>query len=153
MFNRIKNLFGVRAMELFLYRPQECGPRCTVSMLYIDKAFECYTLEDVVREDGLKIHGETAIPEGRYEVMVNYSPRFQRDLPLLVGVQNFVGVRIHPGNDSGDTEGCILVGKSVNTANNYIYSSVAAFEKLFAKIKSAKLKGQRVFITIKKGMV
>ena len=81
----------------------------------------CWTLEDVAREvpgepvEAWKIPGETAIPYGTYRVIVNRSARFSAKaghdvlLPLLLGVPGFAGVRLHGGNRSGDTEGCILV--------------------------------------------
>jgi len=97
-------------MRLELIRT-ECGKVCTIGELLIDGKHECHTLEDVVRADGVKVYGETAIPPGVYSVDITYSPRFKRDLPLLIGVQNFIGIRIHPGNTASDTEGCILVGQ------------------------------------------
>ena len=81
----------------------------TVGKMYIDNIYECYTLEDVVRK-GAKVNGQTAIPTGTYNVIINHSNRFNRDLPLLENVPNFTGVRIHAGNTSAHTEGCILVG-------------------------------------------
>jgi len=75
-------------------------PRSTIGSLYVDGKFECYTLEDVVRL-GEKVYGETAIPEGTYEVQITFSNRFKRDLPLLLKVPGFEGVRIHPGNFAG----------------------------------------------------
>jgi hypothetical protein len=94
-------------VELRLTR-KEFTDRSTIGELHVNGVFECFTLEDTVRP--VKIKGETAIPEGRYEVVVNFSERFQRPLPLLLNVPNFEGVRIHPGNTDKDTEGCILVG-------------------------------------------
>ena len=84
-----------------------CGAHCTLGKMYIDGVDMCYTLEDVVREE--KVYGETAIPAGRYRVDVTYSNRFQCDMPLVLDVPNFEGIRIHPGNTDKDTHGCILV--------------------------------------------
>jgi hypothetical protein len=106
----------------------------TIGELLVDGLFECFTLEDKERE--VKIKGETAIPKGTYKVIINESNRFKRQLPLLLNVPNFEGVRIHSGNSNHDTEGCILVGQSRN--KNYIGQSRKAFEKLFKKMQKAK---------------
>lgn len=106
----------------------------TIGELLVDGLFECFTLEDKERE--VKIKGETAIPKGTYKVIINESNRFKRELPLLLNVPNFEGVRIHSGNTNHDTEGCILVGQSRN--KNYIGQSRKAFDKLFKKMKKAK---------------
>ena len=92
-------------MELRVERT-DFSETSTIGKLYVDDQFECYTLEDKVRP--VKIKGKTAIPAGRYEVIVNFSQRFGRMLPLFLNVPNFEGVRIHPGNTAADTEGCIL---------------------------------------------
>ena len=106
----------------------------TIGELTIDGKFECYTLEDIERY--VKIKGETAIPKGTYKVIINQSNRFKRLLPLLIGVPNFEGVRIHAGNSNHDTEGCILVGQ--NRSVDYITKSRKAFDSLFAKMQKAK---------------
>jgi len=82
----------------------------TLGLLSVDGKHYCYTVEDMVRE-GVKIPGKTAIPYGRYKVIVNMSNRFKKLLPLLLDVPGFEGVRIHSGNTAEDTEGCIIVGK------------------------------------------
>ncbi len=108
---------------------------CTIGKLGVDGVFECYTLEDKVREPFIKIAGETAIPAGTYKVIVNWSTRFNRMLPLLVDVPDFEGVRIHPGNTAADTHGCILVGQRADSDS--VSLSRAAFDKLFPKIDHA----------------
>lgn len=108
----------------------------TVGKMYIDNIYECYTLEDVVRK-GAKVNGQTAIPTGTYNLIINHSNRFNRDLPLLEKVPNFTGVRIHAGNTSQNTEGCILVGTTW-TGKDFIGNSKVAFNKLFEKLKKAK---------------
>ena len=119
----------------------------TIGRLSIDGAFQCYTLEDAVRADGVKIYGETAIPTGLYDVVLTRSPRFKRVLPLLLDVKNFVGVRIHPGNSARDTEGCILVGEA--KAKDWISKSRPAFNALFAKMKQAQARGEKITLELK----
>lgn len=118
---------------------------CTIGTLSVDGVMECYTLEDVVRT-GPKVFGQTAIPAGTYGVIITFSPHFQRDLPLLVDVPNFEGVRIHPGNTAADTEGCILVG--VDKLADSIGHSRVAFEALFPKIQQALARGELVSIEV-----
>jgi hypothetical protein len=116
---------------------------CTLGRLSIGLIQECYTLEDVVRE--IKVPGKTAIPYGTYEIIINFSNRFQRPMPLLLNVPGFDGVRIHKGNTAKDTEGCILVGNSRGT--NSIQESAVAFDRLFPKIEKALQTG-KVYIEV-----
>jgi hypothetical protein len=107
-------------MKLELHRKvfNTDGDRSTIGELYIDGEFFCYTLEDEIRPDGIKVDGQTAIPIGDYKVELTYSNRFHRMMPLIYnmpdktidshGVQ-FSGVRFHGGNTAKDTHGCPLV--------------------------------------------
>ena len=136
-------------MELLLERDM-CGTESTLGKLYVDGRYQCETLEDVDRkleDGGTKIFGCTAIPRGRYEVIVDWSAHFGRTLPRLLDVPDFDGIRIHPGNAPKDTEGCILVGS--RRGDNYVYQSMVAFSLLFTKIDDAIEGGGTVFITIK----
>ena len=98
-------------MEINVYRHTYIvkGDRNIIGDLFIDGQFFCYTLEDERRPDGLKVYGETAIPVGTYNVKVTRSNRFKRLMPILLDVPMFSGIRIHGGNSSKDTLGCILV--------------------------------------------
>jgi hypothetical protein len=109
--------------------------RSSIGELFINGAFECYTLEDRTREPFVKIRGETAIPYGKYEVVISWSDHFNKLLPLLMRVPQFDGIRIHSGNAPKDTEGCILVGQS--RAEDFIGASRDAFKALFPKLQSA----------------
>ena len=118
----------------------------TIGELSIDGKFECFTLEDKVR--AVKIHGATAIPEGIYEVIINFSSRFKRPLPRLLKVPNFEGILIHPGNTAADTEGCILVG--TGKGKDVVTNSRVAFKALFTKLEAA-LKKEKIFIQVAGG--
>lgn len=110
----------------------------TIGKLYVNDTYLCDTLEDTVRtlnskED--KIAGQTAIPTGSYETIITYSPKFKKDLPLLVGVPFFEGIRFHTGVSDKDTEGCILIGKYMN---NKFYAESSAVNTLIELIMSYK---------------
>jgi hypothetical protein len=118
----------------------------TIGSLYVNGRWQCYTLEDTKR-DGPKIPGQTCIPAGLYKLIISFSNRFKRDLPLLVAVPNFEGVRIHPGNTDANTEGCILVGKAKTV--DRIYNSVDAFNNLWPQIQTAWFNKEEILISVK----
>lgn len=106
----------------------------TIGKLFIDGSYFCDTLEDPERK--IKIPYETCIPEGIYEVILNYSKRFQRFMPLLLKVPHFEGIRIHAGNTAKDTSGCILVG--YNTVVGRLTESQDTFVELYDRLSNAK---------------
>lgn len=138
-------------MRLVVTR-KEFGPDYTIGELSIDGGFHCFTLEDKVREiencpvDRWKIPGQTAIPIGTYDLTINFSQRFKRLMPLLVGVPGFDGVRIHSGNTDKDTEGCILVGWE-RVGSDFIGKSRDAFDALFPLLSDAVEK-EHVYVSI-----
>jgi len=110
----------------------------------------CDTLEPTWRDyanGAYKVKGRSAIPEGRYAVVISFSPKFKQWLPILLGVPKFDGIRIHAGNCSKDTEGCILVGK--NKLVGQVVDSRIWLHRLKQKIVEAKGRGEPVWITIK----
>jgi hypothetical protein len=132
-------------MELFLKR-RWLTEKSTIGELFIGNQRECYTLEDFYPEPYVKTKGNTCIPCGRFEVVVTHSQRFGVDMPLLLNVPGFAGVRIHTGNTDQDTEGCILVGEE--RAEDAIRYSRIAYAALFQKIQAARARGELVFINI-----
>lgn len=134
-------------MELKLLR-KYCKPSYTIGTLSVDGKYICDTLEDVVRDlvTEKKVKGRTAIPAGRYRVILNWSPRFQCVMPLLLDVPNFEGIRIHSGNTAKDTEGCILVGR--NTQPGTLTESRATMADLMQLLTSANNRGDEIWITI-----
>jgi len=105
------------------------------------------TLEDTVRD--VKIHGQTAIPAGRYKVELQNSPRFGADTITLLDVPNFQHIRIHGGNDVDDTEGCPLVGLELTESGIKGGTSLPALRMLKALVKAAILEKQDVWIEVK----
>lgn len=130
-------------------------PTYTIGKLYIDGEYFCDTLEDTVRDlnkngkfdnGEKKVYGETAIPYGKYEIKWTYSPRFKRYTPQLMNVPSFDGIRIHSGNSSTDTEGCLLLGENKQVGK--VLNSKATINKFYPIIKQACSKG-KVTIEIK----
>lgn len=116
----------------------------TIGNLYIDGVKFCDTLEDAVRfcpGDTLadikqkKIPGKTAIPAGKYKVVITMSNRFGKRMPELLNVPGYAGVRIHSGNTHVDTDGCILVGR--NTVVGRVTNSRTTYNALMSKLEPA----------------
>ena len=128
--------------------------KSTIGKMYIGGRFFCYTLEDVDRDknkDGdlndigeQKVYGQTAIPKGVYPVTLTMSNRFKIVMPLLNNVPGFEGIRIHNGNSSEDTHGCLLVGES--KGKDFIGGSKMAFAKLMDILTKTK---EKITIEIK----
>ena len=111
--------------------------------------FKCFTLEDKERLGDIfkvKVPGETAIPKGRYEVVLSMSNRFKKYMPLLLNVPNFEGIRIHNGNTIAHSEGCILVGYE-SGEDGFLGNSKVAFNDLMKLLKTVEKK-EKIFITI-----
>ncbi len=131
-------------MNLLIQREPSDEHR-TFGQLFIDGQYFCETLEDVVRE--VKIKGISAIPEGRYRITMENSPRFGPNTITVNKVPGFTGVRIHAGNTGGDTEGCPLVGQI--RADASILRSRAALDELKPEILQALQSGELVWLEIK----
>ena len=134
-------------MELLLQR-HYLGAEYTIGRLLVNGTYFCDTLEDRVRDLSYeaKIPGRTAIPAGCYEVIVNYSPRFHRQLPRLLDVPGFTGILIHRGNTPDDTAGCILLGE--NREKGKVLNSTPYEQRLTSMLREAQERGEQSFITI-----
>jgi len=131
-------------MELQVIR-LSYGETYTMSTVVVNGKNFGYCLEDTVRPNGVKVKGETAIPAGRYEVIVSMSNRFKRLMPELLDVENFSGIRIHGGNRSTDTEGCLLIGAN-RTGQDTIFASLES--RITAMIQQDAKKGIKSFVHI-----
>ncbi len=130
--------------------PVERGePKASPTGGGLEGAYFCDTLEPTWRDyqnGAYKMKGKSAIPEGRYAVVISYSPKFGAWLPILLGVPKFKGIRIHAGNTAKDTEGCILVGK--NREVGKVLDSRKWLYELKRKIVEAKDRGEAVWLTV-----
>lgn len=145
-----------KTLELTVERAWK-KPTYTIDRFYIDGAFLCNMIED--RDRGLtqsmslaeikskKVYGETAIPSGRYEVKMTYSPKFKRVLPLICNVPGFDGIRIHRGNTAADSLGCLLPGE--NKAVGKVINSTKYEKEIVERLTTATEVGMSIFITIK----
>lgn len=123
-------------------------PTYTIGRLYIDGVYECDVIEDCDRglDDSMseseiikkKIYGQTAIPSGTYDVVITYSPKYKRMMPLILGVKGYSGIRIHSGNTAKDTLGCLIVGKNKEVGK--VLESRATYNALFKKLSSTNEK-------------
>ena len=121
-------------------------PTYCIGKLYIDGKWFCDTIEDTDR--GLcddmsekeilkrKVKGETAIPTGIYQVLITYSPKYKKQMPLINNVKGYSGIRIHSGNTSKDTEGCLIVGKNKEVGK--VLESRITYNALFKRLQQAK---------------
>lgn len=114
-------------------------PTYCIGKLYVDGKYFCDTIEDTDRglSDEMdekeilkkKVKGETAIPTGIYHVYLTYSPKYKKQMPLIDNIKGYSGIRIHSGNTSKDTEGCLIVGK--NTKVGMVTESRKMYNALF----------------------
>jgi len=128
--------------------------KTTIGELYINGVFECYILEDMVREktnvnvSEWKIQGKTAIPYGVYPVVIDFSNRFKMNMPHILNVSGFTGIRIHWGNTEVDTDGCLITGRTMKT--NFVGESKIAYNELIKKLIVAHECKQYIELTIEK---
>lgn len=130
------------------------GGDFTLSRLAIDGIgfTSCpYILEDKVREspgipvEQWKVPRETAIPVGRYKVVIDLSQRFGKRMLHLLDVPGFEGIRVHAGNTSHDTEGCLITGKERDEAHGEVSGSRVALAPLFNRIEHVLQHGEPVW--------
>ena len=147
-------------MKLDVVRTQ-FGADATNGMLFIDGVFECFTLEDQVRE-GSKVMKETAIPLGEYEIKYRniggydskYRARYGTDwhngMLELQDVPNFTYILIHTGNTDEHTAGCLLVGETQQDLDKgkdgFVGGSGDAYKKFYPKVRDALNAGEKVTI-------
>ena len=78
------------------------------------------------------------IPDGTYPVSVTFSPRFQKNLPLIDKVPGRSGIRIHTGTRPEHSQGCVLVSaRDKEKIIEYLTKNKANNEETHITISSA----------------
>lgn len=125
------------------------GETYTIGNLFINGKYVCDTIEDKVRvlkSEKDKVKHKTAIPKGRYKVILSYSQHFERVLPELLDVPYFKNIRIHAGNTEEDSSGCLIVG--LNKVKGKVIESKATLNKLMNILQPAWNNKEQIHITI-----
>lgn len=125
------------------------GEKYTIGNMFVNGKYINDTIEDTVRKldsEKDKINDYTAIPRGRYKVILSYSPHFKRILPEILDVPFFKNIRIHNGNDETASSGCLIVGE--NKIKGKVINSKVTLEKLMAILQPAWDKKEEIYITI-----
>lgn len=148
-------------MEILLERVVRAD-NYTEGKLSFDGEPICDTIEDRDRDenqngvfdgDEAKVYGETAIPNGRYRVTLDHSPKFSpryggKRIPFVHDVPGFQGVRIHTGNTAADSLGCIIVG--VRAGAGVVASSKDTFlNKVLPPMEAADERGEGMWLTVR----
>ena len=94
-----------------------------------------------------KVYGKTCIPNGTYTVVLSYSNRFKRVLPELLDVPHFLGIRMHAGNSSADSSGCVILG--TKSKGDWVTASRVAFNKVYVLLQKAVANKEEITITIR----
>lgn len=135
------------------------GKDFTHGFMRIDSRFECFLLEDELRN--VKVQGETCFQEGFYELKIKkvltpltkrYRDKYEwfEYFIEITGVQDFSHLYYHIGNDDDDTEGCPLLGQTMDTKkkNGWIGRSTAAYKAFYKKIYPRLKSGEQVFVNV-----
>lgn len=137
------------------------GTESTLGVLIADGQRIGYVLEDEDR--GLvssmpltdikkqKVYGRTAIPTGRYRVAMTDSKRFGKEMPELLNVPGYGGIRLHSGNLVTETDGCPLPGTRPDQDKlGYwrVWESRKTYQTLLALILKAEARKEPVWCEI-----
>ena len=94
--------------------------------------------------------GVSCIPDGTYEVELEYSNRFNKELWEIKGVENRSECKFHSANYWFQLNGCIALGNRLADINNDGYRDVLASKNTMKAFHNA-LKGHTKAILIIKG--
>ena len=114
--------------------------------MYVNGIWQCFILEDPVRE--IKIPKITAIPFGRYRVAFEWSGKFKRLLPTVLDVPGFTYIRFHSGTSADDSEGCLITGQKFWAGK--VWFSRKALDEFIAVLSPASERNELIMLDIVK---
>lgn len=93
-------------------------------LIEVQRTSNSVATSSVIKVDDMTFRGlepsTPIVPDGTYRLVLSHSPRFSSkdpynkvlscNVPLVLGVPNHSGIRIHVGNTPSDTDGCLLIG-------------------------------------------
>lgn len=163
----------METLELRLVRnAYESAAGYTHGRLFVPECgFFCWTLEDedrglcqdmpLAQIKARKVYGKTAIPTGRYRVLMDtvspklkdraYAKKYGGRLPRLENVPGWTGVLVHPFNVPSESYGCIAPGVLRDGIRGRIFDSTKAFYDLMDfYLLPAHERGQAIYLTIER---
>lgn len=152
-------------LEILIER-YDYGLDYTEGRVYIDGAlfgesmepFSRHLTSDMSLEEikKIKVAGKTAIPTGRYKVILavsnrlkdrSYAKKYNGRFPLLVDVPGFSGILEHPLNKGTESAGCIGLGEKWKPGV-VLNSQKAHFDLMDFYMLPAEKAKREVYITI-----
>lgn len=127
-------------MDLFRFR---VDAQTVYGVLY-DNCFDFGTFFTIERK-------QTLIPEGVYQMELQYCPKFRRQLPIISNYQvtKKRGIYICTGNTVADTQGNIIIGKTSSLLDSRVEYSHLAIDQLVKAIRKWNKKGKTATLYVK----
>lgn len=132
----------------------------TLGKWYFTKKPFCYTLEDTLRPEGIKVWGHTGLPEGLYRLSTRYSPGFKRKLAVIyteddgitskMGGIEFKYCLVHAGATHKNTAGCILVSDTYD-GKERITPTRSCEQEIVRRVEALESQGKEVWLHITNG--
>ena len=106
----------------------------TISALIVDDTVCCWALELPWKDNHPNI---SCVPTGEYELRLEWSSKFNRELYELKGVSGRSECKFHIANRLHEIQGCISPGIMVRKIDNEysVAQSTAAFNKFMMMMK------------------
>lgn len=142
----LRNVFlQARTLGILRYDGKDFGFACEDPDRGLEQAM---TQAELARR---KIKGRTCIAGGVHPIVLANSAKYGPNTLTILSPGHRL-VRIHPGNDEDDTEGCLLPGLELLPLNAGVGKSKLAVDWLESKLVPHLLGGGDAFIRIRRDL-